>query len=98
MSNNENQGPSLFKMIRQFGSELTKYIKEGAPNVTPTDYARRLDICMSCEYLKKSAMRCGKCGCLLEHKAKWKTSDCPEEKWPKQDPPKKEEKPDLLNG
>ena len=29
-------------------------------------------------------MRCGKCGCLLEHKAKWKTADCPDNKWPKQ--------------
>ena len=31
-------------------------------------------------------MRCGSCGCLLEHKARWKTSDCPltPSKWPKE--------------
>lgn len=23
-------------------------------------------------------MRCGKCGCLIEHKAKWKTAICPD--------------------
>lgn len=28
-------------------------------------------------------MRCGLCGCLLEHKAKWKTTTCPDkpERW-----------------
>tara|TARA_R100000030_G_scaffold58753_1_gene44140 strand:+ start:1332 stop:1439 length:108 start_codon:yes stop_codon:yes gene_type:complete len=25
--------------------------------------------------------RCGACGCLVEHKAKWKTTDCPKGKW-----------------
>ena len=23
-------------------------------------------------------MRCGKCGCLIEHKARWKTTNCPD--------------------
>jgi len=26
-------------------------------------------------------MRCGLCGCLLEHKAKWKTTSCPDSRW-----------------
>ena len=26
-------------------------------------------------------MRCGKCGCLIQHKAKWKTTTCPINKW-----------------
>ena len=32
-------------------------------------------------------MRCGMCGCLVEHKAKWKTTTCPDspERWAKQD-------------
>ena len=30
-------------------------------------------------------MRCGKCGCLVEHKAKWKTTTCPDGKWKEQD-------------
>ena len=83
--NEEPKPPSLFKMIRTFGSELAKYVKEGAPNVSPEDYALRLDTCMQCPKLIKSSMRCGSCGCLLETKAKWKTSDCPEKKWKKQE-------------
>jgi len=69
--NEEPKPPSLFKMIRTFGSELAKYVKEGAPNVSPEDYALRLDTCMQCPQLIKSSMRCGSCGCLLETKAKW---------------------------
>jgi hypothetical protein len=80
----EQKTPSILGMIKSFTKDLTKYIKEGAPNVSTEDYAIRLDTCNSCEHLKKSSMRCGKCGCLLEHKAKWKTADCPDNRWPKQ--------------
>jgi hypothetical protein len=30
------------------------------------------------EYLKKDTERCGLCGCLIEHKAKWATASCPD--------------------
>jgi uncharacterized paraquat-inducible protein A len=79
-------------MLKSFTKDLSKYIKEGAPNVAPEDYALRLDICSGCEYFKKSSARCTKCGCLLEHKAKWKTADCPEDKWPIQEQPKGDDK------
>jgi hypothetical protein len=82
MSHEEQKSPSIFQMMKSFTKDLTKYIKEGAPNVTPESYAMRLDICNGCEYLKKQSMRCGACGCLLEHKAKWKTAECPKDKWP----------------
>lgn len=85
--NQKEQKPSILQMMKSFTSELTKWVKEGAPNVSPEDYAMRLDICNGCEFLKKESMRCSKCGCLLEHKAKWKTADCPENKWPIQEPP-----------
>tara|TARA_R110002051_G_scaffold7882_1_gene34449 strand:+ start:788 stop:1054 length:267 start_codon:yes stop_codon:yes gene_type:complete len=85
MTNEENEYPSILKMVKSFTKDLAKYIEGGGTNVTPEEYATRLDTCNGCEFLKKSAMRCGKCGCLLEHKAKWKTSDCPEDKWVKHD-------------
>ena len=95
MSQNEQKPPSIFKMMKTFTSELATWIKEGAPNVTPEDYAVRLDICNGCEHINKQSMRCMECGCLLEHKAKWRTTDCPKKKWPKQnkdDLPKNEQK------
>ena len=82
-SKEEPELPSLFKMIRNFSKEMVKYIKEGTPNVTMKDYANRLDICQKCPSYIKSSARCGECGCLLEHKAKWQTAECPLEKWPK---------------
>lgn len=32
-------------------------------------------------------MRCGKCGCMVEHKAKWRTTTCPDDpqRWKPQD-------------
>ena len=67
--------PSFFQMAKSFTKDLAKYVKEGAPNVTPEDYEKRLDTCRSCEFLIEKSMRCGACGCLLEHKAKWKTAN-----------------------
>tara|TARA_R110002020_G_scaffold30366_2_gene95769 strand:- start:72 stop:335 length:264 start_codon:yes stop_codon:yes gene_type:complete len=81
----EQKAPTILGMIKSFTKDLTKYIKEGAPNISAEEYAIRLDTCNACEHLKKSSMRCGACGCLLEHKARWKTADCPKNKWPKQD-------------
>jgi len=79
----EQKLPSIFSMIKSFAKDVTKYIKEGAPNTTIEEYANRLDICRTCPSYIKSSARCGSCGCLLEHKARWTTADCPEHKWPK---------------
>tara|TARA_R110002124_G_scaffold217831_4_gene383644 strand:+ start:2496 stop:2819 length:324 start_codon:yes stop_codon:yes gene_type:complete len=69
--------PSFFKMAATFTKELAAYAAKGAPNVSAESYIKRLDACNSCPFLIKDTMRCGKCGCLLEQKAKWRTSDCP---------------------
>ena len=82
---NNKEYPSIFKMISNFSKELGTYIAQGAPNVTEEDYKERLETCLTCPSLKRDAMRCLTCGCKLEKKAKWKTADCPENKWKKQD-------------
>ena len=78
--------PSIFQMAKNFSADLAKYIKEGAPNVSNKDYVERLEACNACPHLIKKSMRCGLCGCLLEHKAKWKTTTCPHKpsKWKEQ--------------
>ena len=85
MSQNEQKPPSILGMMKSFTKDLTKYIKEGAPNVTPDQYVGRLSICKECPHLIKKSMRCGVCGCLIEHKAKWSTTDCPDKpgRWKK---------------
>ena len=70
-------------MVKNFASEAKEYIKQGAPNVTESQYASRVQTCDSCVHLERSEMRCGLCGCVIEHKAKWQTSSCPDNKWEK---------------
>lgn len=77
----EKKLPSMGEMIKNFGKEALEYAKAGAPNVNKNQYKERLDTCKSCEHLKADVMRCGMCGCLLEHKAKWATSNCPDKRW-----------------
>ena len=81
----ENKTPGIWAMAKSFSKDLAKYVAEGAPNVSEADYRQRLADCNACEHLIKDRMRCGKCGCLIEHKAKWKTTTCPINKWKAQD-------------
>ena len=71
--------PSMLEMLKNFAKEVKDYAKEGAPNVSEEDYEERLGTCDGCEFLRRDVMRCGSCGCLVEHKAKWATSS-----WKKQ--------------
>jgi len=75
--------PSIFKMAATFAKDLTKYIADGAPNVSHEQYVKRLETCNACPNLIKESMRCNLCGCLMEHKAKWRTAKCPAkpERW-----------------
>ena len=77
--------PNVFKMMRSFTKDLSKYVMAGAPNCSTEDYKDRLLTCDACPHLLRHLMRCGKCGCLVEHKAKWRTTTCPMGKWKKQD-------------
>ena len=70
--------PGLLDMAKTFSKELAKYIAAGSPNVSQEEYEERLAECNKCVYFIKDRMRCGKCGCLIEHKAKWKTTACPD--------------------
>ena len=77
----DNKTPGIWSMTKSFSRDLAKWVKEGAPNVSPGDYTERLSDCNACEHLIRDKMRCGKCGCLIEHKAKWKTTKCPINVW-----------------
>ena len=65
-------------MVKSFAKEVTTYISQGAPNVSTEEYINRLDACNTCPHLRKEKMSCGLCGCFVQHKAKWKTTKCPD--------------------
>lgn len=75
----EVKPPSMFQMMKSFGKELGKWVKEGVPATSPADYIQRLNACKACPHLIEKHMRCGKCGCMIEHKAKWRTTTCPDD-------------------
>jgi len=90
-NNNEelyHKPPSIFQMIASFIKDFAVYLKNGAKNVSIGDYRQRLGACNACEHLQKKHMRCGLCGCLVEHKAKWKNTTCPDtpQRWNPQTP------------
>jgi hypothetical protein len=82
---NEKEGyvnpPSFLEMVRNFKDDATEFIKRGAPIMDSAGYCNRLGECNDCEHLIRKSMRCGSCGCLVEGKAKMKTSHCPLGKW-----------------
>ena len=86
IKNTSIKPPSMFQMLKSFSSELAIYIKNGSPNVSEENYTNRLAECHTCEHLDKKLMRCKLCGCLIQHKAKWKTTTCPDKppRWAKE--------------
>lgn len=74
--------PNIFKLIQTFADEVYQYIKEGAPNVSLPEYKDRIKVCSECPLISEK-FTCKKCGCYMGTKAKWATSDCPEDKWKK---------------
>tara|TARA_R110002072_G_scaffold129718_1_gene268313 strand:- start:1067 stop:1402 length:336 start_codon:yes stop_codon:yes gene_type:complete len=74
---------SFLQMVKNFSSEIKEYVKQGAPNVTKSQYTERVQECDACPHLEREHMRCGMCGCYVEHKAKWQTANCPDNRWEK---------------
>jgi hypothetical protein len=73
--------PSLLTQGWNFATAVTKYVKSGMQNTSEEDFAERMKICEGCEW--RSGSRCMKCGCFIDKKASWASSDCPIGKWPK---------------
>jgi hypothetical protein len=56
-------------------------IKEGRA-LAPEEIAqKRIQVCESCEFLKKEIYQCDKCKCFMKVKTKLIAAKCPIEKW-----------------
>lgn len=84
----EAKPPSMLTMIKSFARDYKIWAQAGHPSTSAADYIERLTACKACPHLVEKHMRCGKCGCLVEHKAKWRTTTCPDDpqRWKPQDP------------
>ena len=73
--------PSILKVVVNFIKEFITYITHRMPRVSNDQYEQRIDTCNTCEHLIEETGRCGLCGCWVEGKAKWATTDCPDSRW-----------------
>lgn len=78
-SNLDTEKISIPQKIENFITTFIKHLKNNKKEVTKTTYVNRLSVCLICPHNKK--MKCEKCGCSLETKAKWAVAECPLGKW-----------------
>ena len=50
---------------------------------TSEQQKERMDICLKCPHFSSAQRRCKQCGCWLDHKVKFRISECPIHKWGK---------------
>jgi hypothetical protein len=51
--------------------------------ISKTRYIERMKVCLNCEKYQEKLSRCKECGCFLLLKAALKTTQCPLDKWKK---------------
>ncbi len=73
--------PPLTEQVKNLANDVIAHAKNKFGKSTEEERARRLSICDSCEYLIKESKRCSACGCHVEIKSKWESSQCPLKKW-----------------
>jgi hypothetical protein len=78
--------PLASKLARaaNFARAVAIHIGDGGTHVTAEQLEQRLATCVLCD--SRSGEHCSACGCSLLVKARWRTSKCPLNKWPKVDP------------
>tara|TARA_R110002012_G_scaffold278308_2_gene465883 strand:- start:2265 stop:2690 length:426 start_codon:yes stop_codon:yes gene_type:complete len=74
------KSPSLFQKALNLGEALANHVADGMEKVSKKQMATRLSVCQRCPFLAGS--ECTKCGCNLSVKASWRSSECPDKRWP----------------
>jgi|TARA_R110001606_G_scaffold158423_2_gene302179 hypothetical protein len=71
----------LLAKALSLGEALVNHVADGLSKTTKKEFAARLSICESCHH-RSEKNNCGLCGCVISTKAAWKTSTCPDDRWP----------------
>ena len=89
---NERKFPSLIeqgKNLAQSIKNVASDVIEGKEVFVPEDIKKkRIRICKRCDYFYESLInfkddRCTACGCFIEPKMSFASSECPKNKWKK---------------
>jgi hypothetical protein len=68
-------------VIRENTIEARPWHMATEKKVDKEEFDRRMAICETCEFLKKPAKQCSKCGCFMKLKTKIDRAHCPIHKW-----------------
>jgi hypothetical protein len=81
----QGQKLNIIQKASNFAIAGIKHLKSGRKRVSNEVQAARMGICRSCDYFvpNKDGTNggCNKCGCNLNIKTSWATSECPLQKW-----------------
>jgi hypothetical protein len=78
------QFPSLPSMAWNLTKAVAGFVADGCRLLTGEQYDARMAVCRSCEFFAADSRRCrhNDCGCFLAAKARMRSEQCPENKWP----------------
>jgi len=79
----DDVSPSLIKQIISFTKAAYTQVKQKNPIRSDIEIEKLREICKMCEYFSdnKGRPRCKKCGCYMNVKQRWATSNCIIGKW-----------------
>lgn len=77
----KKQYPSMGQQARNL-LNTAKNVARDPTLVTNAQFDERMGICKACPFYDAEQNRCTKCGCLLKGKARFRASDCPDNRWP----------------
>lgn len=75
--------PSLAKKAGNFSKAIAKDVKRKGVRVPEKVRGRRMTLCRSCELYnqEKGTCRHPRCGCVMQRKTRWASSECPIGRW-----------------
>jgi rubrerythrin len=73
--------PSMLERIRSFAQAVNVAAAMGLESRDSQETEEVLLICARCPYLIPEKFTCGKCGCFLAIKSRFRNFRCPENKW-----------------
>tara|TARA_R110000751_G_scaffold98955_1_gene192278 strand:- start:223 stop:747 length:525 start_codon:yes stop_codon:yes gene_type:complete len=73
--------PGLLRKALNLGEAIVDHVVDGMKKTTKEELALRLTLCDECHH-KTSKNTCALCGCGIAAKAGWRSSECPDKRWP----------------
>lgn len=80
---NKPPEPTIGRKVLNLAKAVTRHAIDGGKKVEEQIYQQRLEVCRRCDSCDLDRIVCREmnCGCYLRRKARWRSENCPREKW-----------------